>query len=163
MGGLAKIIIKNAYDVGAYVQGVNEDFLLISIMSPELDFPNIPDNPHCKGILRLKFHDVLRKRQGMKPFQKKHAKRIKHFISTHHASLLICHCRSGISRSPSVGAVLAMVHGLDATPFFRTGGFVPNLRVFKILLSIYGLHDVADEVKKHKETWIQHMRDKAGI
>jgi len=158
-----EIVIKNCNNIGEYINQVNEDFLLISITDPELDFAEIPENKHCDSILRLKFHDVVKKKEGKEHFKKKHAKLIKHFIKNNDTRLIICQCRSGVSRSPAIGAAIARMYNLDTKPFFTTGGYVPNLLVFKTLLKTFNVKDAEKEVEKHRQMWLQSMRNIAGI
>jgi hypothetical protein len=106
---------------------------------------------------------VVKKKEGKKHFKKKHAKRIKRFLEQYDAGLIICQCRSGVSRSPAIAAAIARVYDLDTTPFFTTSRYVPNLLVFKTLLRTFGVKDVDNEVEKHRHMWLQSMRNEAGI
>jgi predicted protein tyrosine phosphatase len=157
------VVILNRRNVGDYVEKLKVDFILISISSPEDDFVRITENPHCKGILRLRFHDVVQEKRGKVYFRRKHAKRIKRFVSKHDASLLVCHCNSGVSRSPAVGAAISRVYGLDAERFFTSRGYIPNLLVFRRLLEVYGVNNVNEEVERFRKLFVAHLHREAGL
>jgi len=55
------------------------------------------------------------------------------------------------------------MYNLDTKPFFTTGGYVPNLIVFKTLLKTFNVKDAEKEVEKHRQMWLQSMRNIAGI
>jgi len=158
-----KIVILNRRNVGDYIEKLKVDFILISITDPGKHFVRIPKNPFCKGILRLRFHDTIQEQRGTVYFRRKHAKRIKRFVSKHTASLLVCHCESGVSRSPGVGAALSRVYGLDVEKFFTSESYIPNMFVFRRLLEVYGMNNVNEEVEKFKNLFVTQSQRKAGL
>ena len=131
---MKRIVIRNVDNIQNYVKELDEDFILISITEPSSKHVRLPTNKHCDGILRLRFHDIPQKQRGRVHFQHRHAQRIKRFVLRHDTDLIICQCRAGVSRSAGVGAALAKYYNLDVEEYFTTGGYVPNLLVFRTLL-----------------------------
>ena len=157
-----KIVIRNRSNIGEYIEQVNEDFLLISITNPWSRHVRIPANKHCKGILRLRFHDTAQKHRGKVHFRRRHAQRIKRFVLRHDSGLIICQCLAGISRSAGVGAALAKYYKLDAEEYFTKGCYVPNLLVFRTLLEAFGIEIGDDEIARYRRHFIDRFREMAG-
>ena len=158
-----RIVIKNVENIQSYVEQLDEDFILISITNPWSRHIRIPTNKHCKGILRLRFHDTAQKHRGKVHFRHRHAQRIKRFVLRHDTDLIICQCRAGISRSAGVGAALAKYYNLDVEEYFTTGGYVPNLLVFRTLLEAFGIGIGDDEIAQYRRQFINRFREKAGL
>jgi len=159
---MKKIVIKSAENIESYVSSLDEDFLLISITNPWSRYIHIPASKHCKGILRLRFHDTAQKHRGKVHFRPRHAQRIKRFVLKNDTDLIICQCQAGISRSAGVGAALAKYYNLDAEEYFKTGGYVPNLLVFRTLLEVFGIEIGDDEIARYRRHFIDRFRETAG-
>jgi len=161
-----KIVVKNAREVGNYVGKLKEDFILISISNPDGEPAEIPENPHCGGILRLEFHDISKKRRGKVAFKMIHARKIRRFVENHFDSgLLVCNCVGGISRSPAVAAALAKVYNLNADQYFSSSKehYIPNMRVYRMLLRVYGIKVDKSEIKRLKALFISKVREYAKL
>jgi predicted protein tyrosine phosphatase len=158
-----RIVIKNAENIQGYVEQLHDDFILISITNPWSMHVRIPANQHCKGILRLRFHDTVQKHLGKIHFRQRHARRVKRFVSRHDTDLIVCQCRAGISRSAGIGAALAKYYHLDVERFFTTGGYVPNLLVFRTVLEAFGIGIGDDEINRYRRQFINRFREKAGL
>ncbi len=91
------------------------DYILISIQDPDEPQAELPEPPNCRGILRLQFDDILNRRDGLVLFSSEQAHEILDFVYSHRAevTLIACHCKMGMCRSPAVLAALAAVMGQD--------------------------------------------------
>ena len=158
-----RIVIRNVENIQSYIEQLDEDFILISITNPWTRHVRIPTNKHCNWILRLRFHDTAQKQRGKVHFRHRHAQRIKRFVLRHDTGFIICQCRAGISRSAGVGAALAKYYNLDVEEYFTTGGYVPNLLVFRTLLEAFGIEIGDDEITRYQRQFINRFREKAGL
>ncbi|MFW6138294.1 MAG: hypothetical protein ACOC7U_03885 [Spirochaetota bacterium] len=135
---MKKIIVKSKDEVVEYVRHLDQNFILISITDPGVVI-EVPENQHCKGILRLQFHDLETQLIGFSYFRTSQAKTIKEFVLKHQdIELIICQCMAGISRSSGVAAVLAKHFNLDQKEFF-SGEYSPNRLVYRKLSRVFGL------------------------
>ena len=158
-----RIVIRNVENIQSYIEQLDEDFILISITNPWTRHVRIPTNKHCNGILRLRFHDTAQKQRGKVHFRHRHAQRIKRFVLRHDTGFIICQCRAGISKSAGVGAALAKYYNLDVEEYFTTGGYVPNLLVFRTLLEAFGIEIGDDEITRYQRQFINRLRKTAGL
>jgi predicted protein tyrosine phosphatase len=111
-----------------------EPHAVISIREPGSDQPAIPRNEHCRGILRLSFHDVDREADGKLLFTAADAREILAFVTRVRPEIetLVVHCEAGISRSAGVAAALAKVY--DGSDGFFFEHYIPNRLVYSTLL-----------------------------
>jgi len=158
-----RIVIKNIENIQSYVEQLDEDFILISITEPRSKHVRIPTNKHRNGILRLRFYDIAQKQRSKVHFQHRHAQRIKRFVLRYDTNLIICQCRAGVSRSAGVGAALAKYYNLDVEEYFTTGGYRPNLLVFRTLLKAFGIEIEDDEIARYQRQIINRFREKAEL
>ena len=111
---------------------------VISIRSPDrLGRTYIPKNNQRKGLMRLEFHDITEEPGDMdgllEMFSIDHAKRIKQFVLKHkELPVLIVNCEMGISRSSGVAAAISKYLTNDDAFYYQN--YIPNRRVYKILL-----------------------------
>lgn len=119
--------------------------IVVSITSPEDNWPRLPDNPARLDILRLKFHDVSKiddytakwlasHDQKIDLFEPEHAAQIKAFLLKYPEADLIVNCQAGISRSSAVAAAVTKWKGGDESVFFNPDRYHPNSRVYDHLL-----------------------------
>ncbi len=110
---------------------------VISIREPGSDEPRIPENEHCRGILRLCFHDVDRDAEGKRLFTAGEAHQILAFVERVRPEIetLVIHCEAGISRSAGVAAALAKVYEGNDGFFFEH--YIPNRLVYSTLLRAF--------------------------
>jgi predicted protein tyrosine phosphatase len=160
---MERIVIQKRATVGEYIERVRQDFLLISITTPGLDFVPLPSSRRCRGVLRLSFHDISKKIKGRVSFKRKHARAIKRFLARYDAPLLISQCDYGVSRSAGVAAAVASVHGLDHEWYFNQRELVPNLFVFERLLKAYHVRCSKDEIAWYRKLYLLRMKRLAGI
>lgn len=125
----------------------NADYLLISIQ--DLDEPQVelPEPPNCRGLLRLQFDDILYRRDGQTLFSSDQALEILDFVHEHHAevTMIACHCKMGMCRSPAVLAALAAVMRQDDSFLRDERGrpkYRPNRYVFETLLQEGRRHEL---------------------
>lgn len=112
--------------------------VVISITTTAEDVARIPQNEHCRGVLRLWFRDVDQVSEQHPEetlFRPEHAKRIWELVRAHRAEIerVLVHCDAGMCRSPAVAAAIARALGEDDEPFFRR--YMPNRRVYRMLLA----------------------------
>ena len=136
----------NRYSIAEYRE--TSPHIIISIGDPfDREPAPICEQPACKGILRLQFHDwddkqriVLERSSSpeskrMVFYSEQQAKQVFDFIQTHINSIqtIICQCDAGISRSAGMAAALSKIlNGTDAY-FFKT--YIPNSRVYRLTLN----------------------------
>ncbi len=117
----------------------NANYILISIQDPDEPQVELPEPPNCRGILRLQFDDVTDRRGEFILFSSEQALEILDFVHDRRAevTMIACHCKMGMCRSPAVLAALAAVMGQDdgflrderGRPKYR-----PNRYVYETLL-----------------------------
>ena len=94
--------------------------------------------PACcqrKMLLRISFPDAERPIEGHELFSSSDANKILDFVAQVVEAghrVLVVHCEAGISRSAAVAAALATI--ADESPFRFWQGFIPNPRIFNLLL-----------------------------
>jgi predicted protein tyrosine phosphatase len=105
----------------------------ISIISPTC-YSRPVENERCRGIHRLKFHDIDRPVSGQALFSAGQARRLVDFVLAHRDVDTICvHCEAGISRSGGVAKALALwLNGNDWTQ--DDGNLYPNIHVKSTIL-----------------------------
>ena len=146
---MKKIHIKGEREIKDFIQSVDEDFILISITSPEDEWIKIPENGKCKGVLKLKFHDIEHPAYGYVHFTDDHAMEIKDFVEEYNdVAVIICQCQAGISRSAGVASALIKQHGMDDIGIFKNGLYMPNLLVYKKMLEVFNIPVDDAELKR---------------
>lgn len=117
----------------------SDKYILISIQDPEEPLIELPEPPNCCGILRLQFDDIDSRRNGMVLFSREQAHQILDFVHQHseEASVIACHCKMGMCRSPGVVGALAVVMNQDTGFLLDTRGrpkYRPNRFVYDTLV-----------------------------
>jgi predicted protein tyrosine phosphatase len=144
-----KIHIKSESEIRGFIQSVDDEFILISITSPEEKWISIPENRYCRGVLQLKFHDVEHPSYGFVSFSDRQAVKIRDFAEEHDdVAVIICQCEAGISRSAGVASALIKRYGMDESEIFTNGRYIPNLLVYKKLLKAYSIPVDDAELKR---------------
>jgi predicted protein tyrosine phosphatase len=141
MKNLERIEVLSRWEVGSFMEGLDADWALISITDPESPFAAVPPSDRCRGVLRLRFHDIETDSGPGRPFTPEQAGEVRRFLDRTDARVLVCQCDYGISRSAGMAAAAAYVHRLDAGRFFTGGGYDPNMLVFDRLLRAYQVED----------------------
>jgi len=118
----------------------NADYILISIQNPNEPPVVLPEPLPCRGILRLQFDDIEARQGSLTLFSREQAGEILDFVEEHRAgvTLIACHCKMGMCRSPAVLAALAAVLGQDDAFLRDERGrpkYRPNRYVYDTLLS----------------------------
>ena len=119
------------------------DHITISVTDPNDSLANLPfsQNPSCKGVLRLSFHDVDSEKNGT-IFTREQARQILDFVNDHlhEIELIVIHCEAGISRSAGIAASLSSIYLNHDSGFFKT--HIPNMHVFRQILWEYEGFDI---------------------
>ena len=114
--------------------------LVISIRDPRHTFPDLPHNQQRIGTLRQSFADIDREDTWIqaKKFDSSLADEVLGFVfsKVNEASLILCQCDGGVSRSSAMAAALSVIldgSGADAQ-FFEHPRYLPNMLVYKTVL-----------------------------
>lgn len=123
------------------------DYLLISIQDPDEPPAELPEPPNCRGLLRLQFDDITGRRDGQTLFSSDQALEILDFVHEHRAevTMIACHCKMGMCRSPAVLAALAAAMGQEDDFLRNERGrpkFRPNRYVYEVLLQEGRRHEL---------------------
>ena len=146
---MKKIHIKGEREIGKFIKEVDDDFILISITSPDEEYAVIPENGNCREVLRLKFHDIEHPAHGYVHFTDAYATEIKDFVEEYSdVTLIICQCEAGISRSAGVASALLKMYGMDESEIFTKGLYMPNLLVYRKLLETFDIPIDDKELKR---------------
>jgi predicted protein tyrosine phosphatase len=106
---------------------------LVSAFSPRRRIAAVDDRPH----LRLAFHDVEQPRLGRSPPTAAQIGAFVDFVEQAKSARLLIHCRAGISRSPALAIIAAIVRGeRPETIFGRLAPFAALLRPNRLLLAL---------------------------
>lgn len=123
---------------------LEEDCIIISINNSGEKTP-IFDNTHIKGVLALTFDDItlefVNKGSKGKLMELSDVEKIKTFIDTYKNTItnIYIHCTMGISRSGAVGCILARYLNGDDMYLFKTGKYLPNEYVYKLMCDTFDL------------------------
>jgi hypothetical protein len=135
-------------------------YVVISMTSVDGNWPDIPENQYCRGVLRLLFQDIdipqdvdpeelLRRLPNLVPFSSEMAKHVLGFMNKHHTvDLVICQCDFGISRSSAIAAALGKIYLNDDSFIFSDITYVPNRHVYTTLMQTYGNDKVTETAAK---------------
>jgi predicted protein tyrosine phosphatase len=115
--------------------------IIISITSVATDRATLRVNEHTLGVLRLAFPDYETPSLAFPEaelFSEPQARSIWDFVLEHRRSAerIVVHCEAGISRSSAVAAALRRVLGGGDEAEFFSGRYVPNQRVYRMLLAV---------------------------
>ena len=96
------------------------------------------ENQFCRGVLTLRFDDIVTEVEGAVLFSDEMADEIIDFIEENRAKVdtLLIHCYAGQSRSKAVGAFAVEMLGGDNSKYFEEGN-VPNMFVYDVLESAW--------------------------
>jgi predicted protein tyrosine phosphatase len=124
-------------------------YLVISITSVDGEWPDIPENEYCHGVLRMLYQDVdipkdvdreelLTRMPDLVPFDTKMAREVLDFVAERKDVLqVICQCDFGISRSSATAAALGLIYLNDDSFIFSDIAYVPNRHVYRTLLKAH--------------------------
>lgn len=145
-----EIKVYNRMSIANYQE--QRPHIIISIGDPNDSEPApICEQPACKGILRLQFHDWDDKQKiildrskdcedvkRMVFYSESQAKQVFDFVQQHvkFVEIIICQCDAGISRSAGMAAALSRIlNGTDEYFFKR---YIPNSRVYRLTFNQWG-------------------------
>ena len=118
-----------------------EPYAIISIGDPEQADAALGSDPHCRGVLRLRFHDIsdpqLARHHGLEIMHGKAARDAVAFALEHgpHVRTLLIHCEAGISRSAGIAAALGLwFHQTDQEFYER---YIPNAHCKAMVLRAF--------------------------
>lgn len=130
------VLSRKMIESGRWVP--DEPHAIVSISSPDSQFPVIPPNKLCKGITYLSFWDLCYARENYTQIcNENDAKQVVDFFKEQRILVdhFVCHCDAGISRSAGVAAALSLiVNGTDEY-FFKA--YHPNTLVYNLILKQY--------------------------
>jgi len=102
-----------------FINTIKVPFVVVSIVSPEMQDYEIPYNTQCYDVLYLRFHDILSdghiqslNEVGDKivPINDEHIDKILDFAERYnHIKDWLIHCEAGMSRSPAVALALSEI------------------------------------------------------
>lgn len=133
-----EIVVLGADTIRRYQPG--RPHLVISISEHEAGLPDIPQNPHCRGVLRLVFWDVDDPFGGIPGgmlFHEEQAETVLDFVfeRLERIDAVVCQCDAGISRSAALAAALSRILTGDDAYYFRQ--YQPNRLVYDTLLEVH--------------------------
>ena len=143
---MKRVLVKSVFDTFDYVMqhyypaGLEEmveksdTYAVISIQDSHTEGFGITfsENKYCKGVLTLRFDDIIRPVDGAILFSKDMAMQIIRFIRKYvSVETLLIHCYAGQSRSRAVGAFAVKMLGGDNSKYFTQHN--PNMYVYKTL------------------------------
>jgi hypothetical protein len=107
---------------------------VISVRNPGGPWPDIPQTPHVRAVLRLEFEDVDDPELGL-AMSAAQAAEVLDFARRHleAGAEIVCQCEAGISRSAGMAAALSRIHFGHDGGFHRTHR--PNAWVRRCLLN----------------------------
>lgn len=128
---------------------ISNECVIISIRNTN-EIIQFEINNKIKDILSLTFDDITFDIDGYTLFNKKLAKKIKDFVDTYKDNTFhfVIHCTAGISRSGAVGCVLAKYLNGDDSYLFKTGRYIPNKLIYRILSEVFNLEFNDDAFSK---------------
>ena len=130
---------------------LKEDYIIISINNSN-DNTVLYINPHIKDILTLQFDDIEKQLEGNILMTIDQGKQIKEFIDKHKdITNIVVHCTAGISRSGAIGCCLARYLNDDDEYLLKTGKYIPNKHVYKIMCEVLGLK-YSEELFRYKRS-----------
>lgn len=139
-----KLHVMGRYAAEAFV--LNEPYIHIAVITPaDPHALCLTPNPHRKGVLELRFHDVSRVRDRewlagelkgtgveVTPFSKDHADQIAKFLQEHKTiPHIVVNCDAGSCRSPAIAAAISKVFLGDDEMYFKR--YSPNHHVHHTL------------------------------
>jgi len=122
-----------------------EDHIIVSVTTPRDPPAKLPIGEHTKGVLRMVFDDVDKKKfEEDVLFTRAMAEEILAFTRGHKLGetldRFLVHCDAGYSRSPGIAAALSLIHNNEDRNFFKR--YNPNRLVYRLLLNAhYGIED----------------------
>lgn len=143
---MKRVLVKSVFDIFDYVMqhyypaGLEEmveksdTYVVISIQDSHTEGFGITfsENKYCKGVLTLRFDDIIRPVNGAILFSKDMAIQIIKFIRKYvSVDTLLIHCYAGQSRSRAVGAFAVKMLGGNNSKYFTQHN--PNMYVYKTL------------------------------
>lgn len=132
---------------------LDKDYIIISINDTGY-YTTVYSNPKIKGINALWFDDITLKaheRDNVKLMLPSQAEKIKNFIDKYkgYVTNIVVHCTAGISRSGAVGCVIARYLNGDDEYLLKTGRYIPNKHVYKLMCEAFNL-EYSDELFEKK-------------
>ena len=152
---MKRVLVKSVFDAFDYVMDHyypagqrdfaqhSDTYAVISIQDTHTQGFGFEFTPSecCKGVLTLRFDDIMRPVEGAVLFSPQMAEQVLDFVEDKRSEVdtLLVHCYGGQSRSRAVGAFITRMLGGDDSVYFESGN--PNEHVLETL----------------EVTWIQRM------
>lgn len=140
---------------------LDEDYIIISINDTNCN-TSIFQNTHIIDVHKTTFDDLVKQIDGYTLFDSKKATNIKNFIDLYKDSVfnIIVHCTAGISRSGAVGCAIARYLNEDDDYLLKTGLYIPNKLVYKIMCECLGLEYSEELFNKKLNLRYSNSKDK---
>jgi predicted protein tyrosine phosphatase len=117
----------------------DDPYIVVSVTDPKLPEAALCDSPHCRGVLRLQFHDTGDYGQPLRDnvvMTDADAQAILAFVGAHgDAATIVCQCEAGMSRSAGIAAALSRIAHGDDRWFFAN--FAPNRWVYRTIIDVH--------------------------
>jgi len=121
------------------------EHIVISVCEPDYPFARLPENKQRLGLLQLIFTDIDKvetaRQIGQEAFlmTRKQARKILSFVKKYKGKvkLIVCQCDGGVSRSSGTAAALSKILNGDDSWVFNSFRYVPNMHVYRLLISEY--------------------------
>jgi len=132
----------------AGVRVFTASYILISIQDPDLPEIDLDEPANCRGILRMRFDDIDHPASGQTLFSRDDAAEILDFVQehAHDVSVIACHCKMGMCRSPAVIGALSMLMTGDASVLKDRRGkakYRPNRHIYNTMMQIGRSHAIS--------------------
>lgn len=130
---------------------IKDKCIIISINDQNRTILLNKENKNIVDILRLHFDDIPYPIENYTLMNKEHSEKIKNFIDKYKGSInnIVVHCNAGISRSGAVGCILARYLNGSDDDMFRSGKYIPNKHIYKLMAKEFNL-DYSEELFKNK-------------
>lgn len=131
-------------------RSLEEDCIIISINDTNCKTV-IFENERILKVLKTTFDDIEVELPIFELFSMFHAEEIKNFVDSYRdkVNTIIVHCTAGISRSGAIGCCLARYLNGSDEYLLKTGKYVPNKHIYKIMCKVLGL-EYSNEMFKEK-------------
>lgn len=146
----ARIGIASRRSIFDYLNSGHDNIAVVSITNPDFEFVNLVMHASVHSVTRLKFDDMDDANYCAWPINSREpvlfdvgmANQIWEFTDRHLCSgykNILVQCDGGVSRSSAVAAALHQVYNADSNVVFSDNRYIPNTRVFRIMLEQKGI------------------------
>ena len=139
---LYNIIIMGRDECLDYAEELLENnTIIISVNDRDDNRAKFTENNKIIDILSLVFDDVEYEIENTKLMSVEDSLEIKNYIDIYKERIqdIVIHCTAGISRSAAIGCALSRYLNGDDTNLFKTGQYMPNKHVYRLMCSALNL------------------------